>query len=101
MKKFYEINISHYGKVETYIFKKKKQKNIWLTQYLTDGKGSNWGRKQYEEYIKNEKKPMKFKKYIFSLIKNIEILVIHSRDEIILIREKTFEKYPKSLDKHS
>lgn len=96
MKKFYEINVAHRGKVETHIFKTKKEKNIWLVDYLTWGKGGAWGRRQYEKYVKENKKQNKkilsFEKYILSLAKNIERLIIHPQNEIIIIREKTFEK---------
>ena len=96
MKKYYEINIAQRGKVETHTFEKKKEKNTWLVQYLTWGDGGIWGRQQYEEYVaerqKINKKPMSFEKYILSLIKNAERLTIRSLNEIIIIREKIFEK---------
>lgn len=100
MKKFYEINIAHRGKVETHTFKTKKEKNTWLVKYLTWGNGGVWGRRQYEKYVeetqKQNKKILSFEKYILSLIKNVERLTIRSRNEIIIIREKIFEKIRKN-----
>ena len=92
MKKFYEINVAHGGKVDTHIFYTKKGKNDWLVKYLTHGNGSHWGEKQYQAYVKQQqaenKKCKTFEKYIFSLIRDADRLTIRNRHEIILIREK-------------
>ena len=100
MKKFYEINVACVGKVDTYIFKTKKEKNQWLVKYFTVGNGSNWGHRRYEHYLEKEFKgrgrPKSFESYILSLVKTLERIHIRVRHEIIIIREKTFEKVRKN-----
>lgn len=96
MKKFYEINIACRGAVETHTFETKKAKNEWLVNYLTKGKGAGWGRAQYQRHLEEKalvhKRPMSFERYILYLVKDIERLSIRTLHEIIIIREKTFEK---------
>lgn len=92
MKKSYEIHLAHRGRVDTYAFKTKAEKNKWLVEYLTYGNGSVWGRPQYEKHLEERKqagkRPMSFERFILSLIKDEQKLVIRSRHEVILIREK-------------
>ena len=94
MKKFYEINIAHRGKVETHTFKTKKEKNDWLVNYFTQGDGRGWAIQRYHNYLDNwgieRKKKMNFEKFVLRTVQNETRIILISQNKIILIREKNF-----------
>ena len=100
MKKRYEINIAHRGAVNTITNLTKKEKNNFLVNYFTQGNGRVWGIGQYHLYLDRigveKKKKLSFEKFILKLLKDKKCIQVHSRNEIILIREKIFEKLMKN-----
>jgi hypothetical protein len=96
MKKYYEINIAYRGAVETITPLTKKEKNVWLLYYFTQGDGRSWALQRYRDYLErwgvDRKVKMTFEKFVFRTLKDENKIVLTGQNKIILIREKYFEK---------
>ena len=101
MKTYFEIKVCSNGTMETHIAKNKKEKNLWLMEYFTQGNARSWSLRKYEHYVQEcmyaKKKPQTLNRYIRSLVVHASKIVMKTRNEIIFIFEKKFEK---TLDKN-
>ena len=93
MKKIYRVDIVNGGSVKTLIFKKKKEKDKWLKDFLTIGEFSGVALKAYENYYMNimsrigAYKPYTFDEYVKELTKKSH-LRLTANFKILLVREQ-------------
>ena len=92
-KKYYQVDIVDGGKVETLVFKRKREKEKWLADYLTAGDFASAFRKLYDDYLIRHLvisgKALDYTDFLKVYCKQSHIRLT-ANFKILLVREKSF-----------